>query len=424
VAAECLDPKHPLISNAIRLDGHCSDMKAPGRRWLVAGLYVASLAAVAALSAYLSRNLTGSGPIPDRSSFARRLPGVPDGDARRFNFFYATNRAMDEDNRAFDGDGRRMSDHISTGTFDVRISPRMPIAPWVWHDVDLMKMAGRAELPEDEALSRLRDAVAASPHESLLIIVWGWRDRFHTAALKTAYTAYVLDINTPVLLFDWPGNQGEGPTGYLASRRIAHQSGPPLGQVLARIVHETGAERLWLMGSSLGCQTICDAFAWMMTQPDLADAGPEIDHVVLSAPDVSTREFDERFAAEITTLARHLTAYVASNDQALLTGKWINRSRRLGRPDVAHPEVAEPDGPQLQGAMDLLDLQAKGARNIAVVDATPINRTRNLHHFFTDSPEFFDDLHQRLLQPDNPIGRRLYPIRSEQGATFWLLWDY
>lgn len=96
MAAECLDPKHPLISNAIRLDGHCSDMKAAGRRWLVAGLYVASLAAVAALSAYLSRNLTGSGPIPDRSSFARRLPGVPDGDARRFNFFYATNRAMDD----------------------------------------------------------------------------------------------------------------------------------------------------------------------------------------------------------------------------------------------------------------------------------------------------------------------------------------
>src|SRR5262249_57055879 len=112
------------------------------------------------------------------------------------------------------------------------------------------------------------------------------------------------------------------------------------------------------------CQTICDAFAWMMTQPDAARAEPGIDHVVLSAPDVSAREFDDRFAAEITALARHLTAYVASNDQALLTGKWINRSRRLGRPSVAAPQVDE-SGTQLQGALDLLDLHAQESHNIA-----------------------------------------------------------
>jgi esterase/lipase superfamily enzyme len=258
----------------------------------------------------------------------------------------------------------------------------------------------------------------------LLIVVWGWRDWFQSAALKTAYTGYVLDINTPVMLFDWPGNQGEGPTGYLASRRVAHRAGPPLGQVLARIVRESGAERLWIMGSSLGCQTISDAMAWMMAQSDLADAGPKIDHVVLSAPDVSAREFDDRFAAEITALARHLTAYVASNDQALLLGGWINRSRRLGRPAVASPDTGDEGAPQLQGALDLLDLQAKGAHNIAVVDATPINRTRNLHHFFTDAPEFFDDLYRHLLQPENPIARRLYPLRTGGGATFWILWNY
>jgi esterase/lipase superfamily enzyme len=400
-------------------------MRLLGRRWLLAGFYVASLAAVAALSAYLSRNLSGAGPIPDRTSFARRLQGTPDGDARRYTLFYATTRATDADNRAFDGDGQRMSDHVtSTGTFEVRISPRLPIAPRVWFETDLMKMVGRTELSQDEMLARLRDAVAASPEKSLLVIVWGFRDWFESAALKTAYTAYVLDINTPVLLFDWPGNQGEGPNGYLASQRVSEQAAPILGQVVARVERETGVERLWVIGSSLGCQTIVDAISWMMTQPDLVAGGPKIDHVVLSAPDVPANEFNERFAAEITTLARQLTVYVASNDQALLTSKWVNRSHRLGRVPVAQPEPTEEDEPQLQGAINLLDLQAKGAHNISVVDATPINRTRNLHHFFTDSPEFFDDLFRGLLQPDNPLGRRLYPIRTEQGSTFWLLWDY
>lgn len=297
----------------------------------------------------------------------------------------------------------------------------------MWDKADQMKMVGRTDLPEDEVFSRLRGAVSASPHKSLLVIVWGWRDRFHSAAMKTAYTAYVLDIDTPVLLFDWPGNQGEGALGYRASRRMAHESGPALGQVLARITRETGVERLWLMGSSLGCQTICDGFAWMMAQPELADAEPEIDHVVLSAPDVSAHEFNDRFAAEVTTFSRHLTAYVASNDRALLLSQWINRRERLGRPAVAQPEDAEPEKPeeqQFQEAVDLLELQAKGARNVMVIDATPINRTRNLHHFFTDSPEFFDDLYCRLLRPEDPIGRRLYSLRTDQGATFSILWDY
>ena len=400
-------------------------MRLPGRRWLLAAFYIASLAGVAALSAYLSRNLSGSGPIPERTSFARRLQGTADGDARRYTLFYATTRSTDEDNHAFDGDGRRMSDHVtSTGTFEVRISPRLPVAPRVWFDTDLMQLVGRTELSQDEMLARLRAAIAASPEKSLLVIVWGFRDWFESAALKTAYTAYVLDINTPVLLFDWPGNQGEGPNGYLASLPVSQQAAPILGQVLARIERESGVERLWLMGSSLGCQTISDAFGWMMTQPDLATGGPKIEHVVLSAPDVSANQFNDRFAAEITALARELTVYVASNDQALLTSKWVNRARRLGRVPVAQPEATEPDDPQLQGAINLLELQAKGAHNIDVVDATPINRTRNLHHFFTDSPEFFDDLYRHLLQPDNPIGRRLYPVRTDQGSTFWLLWDY
>lgn len=399
-------------------------MKSLYRRALWLAFYIASLAVVAAITAFALRNLTGIGPVPDRVSFARRLPGVSDGDARRFSFFYATNRSTDPANKAFDGEGLQRADTISTGTFEARISPRMPIQPWIWHDTNYMQLVGRKDLPEEEAISQLRAAVAASPHKSLLILVWGWRDRFETAALKTAYSAYVLDINTPVLLFDWPGNQGEGATGYLASRRVAHDSGPILGQTLARITREVGAERVWICGSSLGVQTICDAFSWMMTQPDLADREPEIDHVVLSAPDVAAGEFDARFADEITAFSRNLTAYVASNDRALLMGKLVNRSARLGRPQVTQPGASNLDDMQLQGAIDLLDLQAKGAKSIAVVDATPINRTRNLHHFFTDSSEYFDDLYRRLLQPDNVIARRLYPVRVQDGSTFWILWDY
>jgi esterase/lipase superfamily enzyme len=399
------------------------EMKKVTRRLLFAGLYVASLAIVAAIAAYLGRNLTGIGPIPTRSAFARRLPSSADGDQRRFQFFYATNRATD-DEATFQGQGSRLGSAISAGTFDVRISPYMPITPRVWFDAQHMEWADRRELPLDESLARLRTAVQASPHKSILVIVWGYRDWFQSAGLKTAYTAYVLDINTPVLLFDWPGNQGDGPTGYMAAQRVATQSAPDLGRVLARVIRETGSENVWLLGSSLGCQTICDAFAWLETQPDLFQGLPKLDHVVLAAPDVSAQCFDDKFSARIKALARHLTAYVSSNDRALLMSHWLNRGRRLGRlAEISVPPEARTDQYQFEEAMELLDLQAKGLRDICVVDTTPINRTRNLHHFFTDSPEFFDDLYRQLLQPENMVSRRFHVVRPGEGKTYWILWS-
>jgi esterase/lipase superfamily enzyme len=398
-------------------------MKAQYRR-LFWGIFFLILLVLFAIGArYILRNFTGIGPVPARSAFAGRLPSTPDGNRRRFQFFYATNRANHDE--TFNAQGNKLGDRISTGTFDVLISPSMQIKPLVWFDTQMMKWADRHELSQDPFRSGLRQAVQASPQKSVLVIVWGFRDWFQSAALKTAYTAYVLDINTPVLLFDWPGNQGEGRRGYIASQQMATQSAPDLGRLLAAVIRDTGAENVWLMGSSLGCQTICDSLAWLTTQPDLIQAKPKIAHVVLSAPDVSAQAFDEKFSERIQALSQHLTAYVSSNDKALLMSHWLNGSRRLGRTsEVTVPPEDRVGQYEFEEALELLDLQAKGARNISIVDATPINLLRNLHHFFTDSSEFFDDLYQRLLQPDDIVSRRLHSIRTRpQGVTYWILWN-
>lgn len=371
---------------------------------------------------YIAHNFMGLGPIPTRSAFSARLFSTPDGNQRRFQFFYATDRVNEPE--SFNGQGHRLGNQILTGTFDVRISPYMPIKPWIWFETKNMEWADRHELSQNEFMSQLRKAVQASPQKSILIIVWGFRDWFQSAGLKTAYTAYVLDINTPVLLFDWPGNQGQGTSGYLAAQRVAAQAAPDLGRTLANMMRESGAKNIWLMGSSLGCQTICDAFTWLMTQPDLMQGKLKIDHVVLSAPDVSTQAFDEKFSEKIRILSRHLTAYVSSNDRALLMSHWINGGLRLGRKAEALMPPENRSNPyEFEEALELLDLQAKGMKNTSIVDASPINRTRNLHHFFTDSPEFFDDLYRRLLQPDNFVSRNLYSLRTRQGVTYWILWN-
>lgn len=370
---------------------------------------------------YVVRNFTGIGPVPVRSAFAGRLPSTIEGNQRRFQFFYATNRENSPE--TFDAKGNILGNKLLQGTFDVLITPGMQIEPFAWFDKDRMQWAGRQELSQEAFRSRLKEAVVASPNKSILVVVWGFRDWFQSAALKTAFSGYALDINTPILLFDWPGNQGEGRRGYFEAQAVATKSGADLGRVLLDVARETGAQKIWLAGSSLGCQTICDAFVWLENQPDQLDT--KISHVVLSAPDVAADAFDEKFAERIKKLSEHLTTYVSSNDRALLMSHWINGQRRLGRKaSVLLPPEERPEEYEFEEAMKLLDLREKGARSLSIVDATPINFTRNLHHFFTDSPVFFDDLYQRLLRPDDIVSRPLHSAKAgPNGAEYSILWN-
>src|SRR5579871_1731956 len=102
---------------------------------------------------------------------------------------------------------------------------------------------------------------------------------------------------------------------------------------------------------------------------------------------------------------------------------WLNGGRRLGRlREVSAPPEERAEQYEFEEGADLLELQAKGLRETCLVDATPINRTRNLHHFFTDSAEFFDDLYRQLLDPASTVSRRLYVVRQGEGRTYWILW--
>lgn len=376
------------------------------------------LALIVVVGGYIGRNFVGIGPVPTRSAFAGRLPGIPEGDGTRFQFFYATNRENSAE--TFNARGHQLGNELLTGTFDVTIFPYMPILPFIWFDKASMQWAGRQELAQKDFNSKLKEAVDASPQKSLLIIIWGFRDWFQSAALKTAYMSYVLDINTPVLLFDWPGNQGEGRQGYFASQQMATKSAPTLARLIADAVRETGAEKVWVLGSSLGCQTISESLSWFPDQDKL-----KLSNIVFAAPDVSENAFNDKFADKIQQLSEHFTTYVSSNDRALLMSHFINGNRRLGRAaEVTLPPEDRRSEYEFEEAMELLDLQEKGARNFFIIDATPVNRTRNLHHFFTDSPEFFDDLYQHLLQPDNVVSRRLHSVRTNQGRDYWILWSY
>jgi esterase/lipase superfamily enzyme len=161
---------------------------------------------------------------------------------------------------------------------------------------------------------------------------------------------------------------------------------------------------------------VVDAFSQLYRDSDFADAGIEIDDVVLTAPDVDRARFKDQFKAELKALARNTTVYVSSNDRALLASRFINRARRLGESSLSKEDAELLD--TVEAAFDLVE---PGSDRVSLVDVTPINRTRNFHNFSLEVPEYFDDVFLRLTNPETPENRLRYQFRTPDGKAYWVL---
>ncbi len=342
-------------------------------------------------------------------------------DGGAYRFFFATNRLFeDEQGKVEDGFGNQRETGLTFGRFDTSIEPSLGIGmlinPTDWFQNEEIQLQDVQTVERDAFIVELSEQVRNSPYTSLLLNINGFRERFPSALRKTAFVAHVLDIDTPVLVFDWPGDQGSTPRGYRRAQQVARASGEELADLIRLIVDEIQPERLWVLANSMGAEVVVSAFSTLAHEPGLADLETEIEDVVLTAPDVSHEEFGRQFADEINVLAKNLTVYVSSNDRALLMSRVLNRDRRLGESTV------NPDNPdQSDEALKAFQLISPDSERVTLVDVTPVNRTRNFHNFSLETPEFFDDLYLRLINTETPKSRLHYRIRSAGGRDYWVL---
>ena len=351
----------------------------------------------------------------------RRMIVTQQAEQGLFQFFYVSNRQQDvpggEIEQRFNSE-RESS--LKFGYFNTRIEPTlglgMIIDPSQWFLNEEIQLVDVRAQEEEAFLTRLRQQVQASSDQSLLVVVHGFREGYPSALRKTAFLAHVLDINTPVLVFDWPGDQGSSLRGYRRARQVAEESGAELARTLELIIKEVQPERLWLLANSMGGQVVADAFSLLHQDTDFSDSQTEIENVVLTAPDVDHEAFNNRFKQDILDLAQNVTVYVSSNDRALLVSRLINRGLRLGE------STLDPANPgQLQQAAQYSELLEPGSDRLALVDVTPVNRTRNFHNFSLETPEFFDDLFLRFTGTDMPKSRELYSLETPEGVRYFVL---
>ena len=390
------------------------------RRWIFQ-LFALLALLVAGLGAYTY--FVGTRTILQHAeAFAfRRMIVTQQAEQGLFQFFYVSNRQQDvpggEIEQRFNSE-RESS--LKFGYFNTRIEPTlglgMIIDPSQWFLNEEIQLVDVRAQEKEAFLTRLRQQVQASSYQSLLVVVHGFREGYPSALRKTAFLAHVLDINTPVLVFDWPGDQGSSLRGYRRARQVAEESGAELARTLELIIKEVQPERLWLLANSMGGQVVADAFSLLHQDADFADSQTEIENVVLTAPDVGHEAFNNRFKQDILDLAQNVTVYVSSNDRALLVSRLLNRGLRLGE------STLDPGNPgQVQPAAQYSELLEPGSDRLALVDVTPVNRTRNFHNFSLETPEFFDDLFLRFTGTEIPKTRELYVLETPEGARYFVL---
>ena len=336
------------------------------------------------------------------------------------HYFFITNRSKsnNEDEELENRLGNERGTELKFGRFDASIEPSvglgMFINPSEWFQTEEIVISNTRTLQQEVFVEKLRELVKASPHRSLLIVVHGFRERFPSALRKTVFVGHILDINTPIMVFDWPGDQGSSLRGYRNAHRVATESGAELAKTIELIVNDVKPESLWLIANSMGGQVVAGAFSHLYQNPEFADAGIEIEDVILTAPDVSYKEFDNQFKKEITSLTRNLTVYVSSNDRALVTSRLVNLGdSRRGESTLSTDMAVE--------AASIAELINPDSELVTLVDVTPVNRTRNFHNFSLETPEFFDDLYLRLMNEQVPYSRGLYHLQTPQGANYWVL---
>ena len=388
-------------------------------------LIVAALVLLGVVGVWVLFQMTTRGALLRAESFQfRRMQVARLEKEGAYRFYYVTNRGLGTDGTTLEGRfGNQREGQLRFGSFDAQIEPSLGLRavfdPGKWFRNEEIDIRDEQELDQTEFVEQLQGMIRDSPHQSLLVIVHGYREQFPSALRKTAFVSHVLDINTPVLLFDWPGDQPGTPIpAYRRAVEIAEASGAELALALELVIREIQPDRLWLVANSMGGQVVAEAFGLLHQEADLADAQTELEDVVLMAPDVDLDEFDNQFKREISALAQHLTVYVSSNDRALLASRIVNRGQRRGESTLDSRNV---DQEQLEEAIRMAELIEPDSDLIALVDVTPVNRTINFHNFYLESPEVYNDLYLRLVNPDTPRNRVLYPIQSRDGSIYWVL---
>jgi esterase/lipase superfamily enzyme len=169
--------------------------------------------------------------------------------------------------------------------------------------------------------------VARSPDHRVLVFAHGYNVDFPEAARLLGQLATDLKFGGPVVLFSWP-SQGSL-TGYTVDETNVEWAQAHLVEVLGGLIDRTRAQRVYLLGHSMGTRLVTRGYntlAGDRVAPDLE----VFRDLILVAPDIDADVFREDIAPRLARGGVHVTLYASSGDRALMASKAFHGYPRAG----------------------------------------------------------------------------------------------
>lgn len=248
------------------------------------------------------------------------------------------------------------------------------------------------ELPHTAFEKRLSEQLAAADQPDVLVFIHGFNVDFESAVLRTAQIAVDLPFHGVPICYSWP-SQGTL-LGYPVDESNAAWTVGHLKEFLVDLVDHSGAKSIHVVAHSMGNRAMTAAMQQIAYQrPNTA---PIFDRVVLAAPDVDADLFRKELANTLTDVAKQVTLYASSDDQALMASKTVHGYPRAGE----------------SGAKLVI------VPGIETIDVSGIDLSLLGHSYYGDSEPILKDLHDVLLSK-LPAPQRSSLVTFGQAPQIW-----
>lgn len=330
--------------------------------------------------------------------------------------FYGTDRAIEPNpKRLAFGSERGHKLQLGRALVTVPLSHKVPSVerPWVV-EVPYFKLKIYEEkednkkhftlqeisaLTKEQMLALVKERLAKSVNfkDHAFVFVHGFNTSFDYALYRTAQITYDLKFDGAPFVYSWPS--GGKVASYTYDRGSAEQAEPHLAEFLDLVVKQTGAKSISLIAHSMGNELLLRVMEHMKPA---TPAGVSISQVILAAPDVDRDKFNI-IAREITSLAKGVTLYAASNDRALgYSARFWGGVPRAG--DVP------ATGPLIVPGVDTIDVTSLSTDSLALN-----------HSSYAENNALLNDIKLLLQTGERPPDKRI-PILEKvtiPGGDYW-----
>ncbi|WP_320173540.1 alpha/beta hydrolase [Maridesulfovibrio sp.] len=181
------------------------------------------------------------------------------------------------------------------------------------------------QLPQRSFETSIAKRLAANPENSALIFVHGFNISFAEAAKRTARMSYQLQYQGAPLFFSWPAQVDK--LDYMQDEQNADYAVAQLTEFLKVVTEESTAENIFLIGSNMGCEPLCEALTKLKLSRENMS---RIRELILTAPDINRNKFAAMILPKMHNTSAHITIYMSNRDDKLALAHKERSGIRLG----------------------------------------------------------------------------------------------